>query len=70
MLIKYNVNNVRRISAIFWKLIPSPPDNLLINPLYISVVAFPNIFGPTIEKIVPPIANIITITTAILYLDK
>ena len=52
------------------KFIPSPPDNLLTKPLNISVVAFPNIFGPTIENIVLPIANIITIATAILYFDK
>ena len=37
-----------------------------INPVYISVVAFPKIFGPTILNIVLPIANIITIIIAIL----
>ena len=56
--------------AIFPKSIPLPPDNLLTKPLKISVVAFPSIFGPTIENIVLPIANITTIINAILYFDK
>ena len=52
------------------KSIPEPPDNLLIKPLNISVVAFPKIFGPTIVKIVLPTANNITTNIAILYLAK
>lgn len=66
----YKASNVSRIPAIFPKSIPLPPDNLLTNPLNISVVAFPNILGPTIENIVLPIANITTITNANLYFDK
>ena len=69
-LMIYKINNVMAICPIFPKSIPLPPDNLLTNPLKISVVAFPNIFGPTIENIVLPIANIITTATAILYFDK
>ena len=66
----YNASNVSKICPIFPKFIPLPPDNLLTNPLNISVVAFPNILGPTIENIVLPIANITTITNANLYFDK
>ena len=49
---------------------PDPPDSLLTNPLKISVVALPNIFGPTIVNIVLPIANRITTIIAILYFAK
>lgn len=69
-LIRYRVSRLKSIAPILPKFVPSPPDSLLIKPLNISVVAFPNIFGPTIENIVLPIANIITIATATLYFDK
>ena len=69
-LTTYNPNNVNAILPILSKLIPSPPFSFPIKPLYISVVAFPNIFGPIIVNIVLPIANIITIKIANLYLDK
>ena len=66
----YNPSNVIAICAIFSKFIPLPPDILPIIPLKISVVAFPNILGPTIVNIVLPIANINTTINAILYLAK
>ena len=43
----YSVNKVSSIFKMFPKFIPAPPDSLLTIPLNISVVAFPNIFGPT-----------------------
>ena len=43
---------------------------MLTIPLKISVVASPNILGPTIVKIVLPTAKINTTINAILYLDK
>lgn len=60
-LIRYSTNNVISIFAMFSKLIPAPPDNLLIIPVYTSVVAFPNILGPTIVNIVLATAKIRTI---------
>ena len=39
------------------KSIPLPPVSFEIKPLDISVVAFPKIFGPIIEKTLLPIAN-------------
>ena len=69
-LIKYKINKVIAISPIFPKLIPLPPDILLINPLNISVVAFPKILGPTIVNMVLPIANMNTTIKAILYFPK
>ena len=66
----YKQSNVRSIFAIFPKSIPVPPESLFTIPLNISVVAFPNIFGPTIENIVLPTANSITIINAILYFER
>ena len=54
----------------FPKSIPPFPESLFTNPLNISVVAFPNIFGPTIENMVLPTAKINTIINPILYFDK
>ena len=48
--------------AIFAKSIPPVPDILFTKPLNISVVAFPEIFGPTIVNTVLPIANVSTIS--------
>ena len=69
-LVMYNASKVNKIVAIFSKFIPFPPDNLLIIPLNISVVAFPKIFGPTTINIVLPIAKINTIIRDNLYCDK
>ena len=69
-LMIYKINNVMAICPIFPKSIPLPPDNLLTNPLKISVVAFPNILGPTIVKIVLPTANTNTMIKAILYFPR
>ncbi len=66
----YSINKVIAISAIFPKSIPLPPEILLTNPLNISVVAFPNILGPTMVNIVLPIANRNTMIKAILYFPK
>src|SRR5699024_1820965 len=47
--------------------IPPVPFILAIIPLYISVVAFPKIFGETIAKIVLPTAKIKAKIISILY---
>ena len=69
-LITYKPSNVNNIVPTFPKSIPPFPDILFTKPLNISVVAFPNIFGPIIENIVLPTANINTIIYPILYFDK
>ena len=69
-LTTYSPNSVSRIVPTFPKSIPPFPDILFTKPLNISVVAFPNIFGPIIENIVLPTANINTIIYPILYFDK
>ena len=63
-LTAYRLMSQRRILAISSKLIPLPPETLLINPLNSSVVAFPKILGPMMEKMVLPTANITTNNTA------
>ena len=63
-LIIYKESKVIEICAIFSKSIPFPPDSFRTNPSKTSVVAFPKIFGPTIVKIVLPIANMKTIIKA------
>ena len=53
------------------KSIPKPFSEIIfIIPSNNIVVASPSIFGPTMLNIVERIANIITITIAILYLPK
>ena len=64
---KYRQSNVARILPIFVKSIPLPPDILPTRPVNISVVAFPRILGPTILKMVLPMANMTTKSRAILY---
>lgn len=49
---------------------PLDPAILDIIPFDISVVAFPNIFGPTIENIVLAKANKNTTNNLNLYCDK
>lgn len=66
----YKLNTVNKILASFSKSIPLPPEILLIIPLYISVVALPRTFGPTIVNTVLAIANIATINNFILYFPK
>ena len=70
VLIIYNPNKINAICPIFPKSIPAPPVNFPINPLNISVVAFPNILGPTMVNIVLPIANNITKNIATLYFER
>ena len=53
----YMIRTVSRIEPIAWKSMPPTPVILLIRPLDNSVVALPKIFGPTMEKIVLPIAK-------------
>ena len=58
------------MDAMLSKLMPPFPLILLLTPVKISVVAFPKIFGPTILKIVLPIANRITKTNPTQYLPS
>ncbi len=62
---RYNLNPYLRIglgfSAALIPIMSGVGITFLTNPLNISVVAFPNTFGPTIENAAEPIANIITI---------
>ena len=63
----YSPSRNSRISPILPKSIPPLPPILFIRPLNSSVVAVPNIFGPTIMKMVPATAQMITKMSAILY---
>ena len=67
---RYSPSKVNNIVPTLPKSIPPFPLILFTKPLKISVVAFPKIFGPTIENIVLPIANIKTIIIPILYFDQ
>ena len=62
----YNTPKVNNILNTASKSTPEPPFNLLLTPLKISVVAFPNILGPRIEKIVLATVKIATIIKDIL----
>ena len=60
------IMHVIKILYIAEKFIPLPPVSFDINPLKSSVVAFPNILGPTIENTVDNIARMKTINSFIL----
>ena len=66
----YKQRRKARILPILEKSIDPVPVILLTIPLNISVVAFPSILGPYIEKTVLAIANIITKKIDNLYVFK